>query len=64
MTNVNSEMRSAEMEIRSALEKKPGQALSCLVEAYNGRDEQEREVFALAAFGHLVSVKARESLSR
>jgi hypothetical protein len=56
-------MRGAELEIRLALEKKPGQALACLLEAYNGRDEQEREVFAIAAFSQLVSAKALENLS-
>lgn len=63
MTNVNSEMRGAEMEIRSALEQSPGYALARLMDAYTVRDEQEREVFAMAIIGHLVGVKAREGLA-
>jgi len=66
MTDISSEIQCAELEIREALKERPGEALSHLMQAYDGRDQSQKEAFTMAVIGHLVSlsvVSKRESVS-
>jgi hypothetical protein len=58
MSDVELELKSAELEIRSALDRRPGAAMTSLNKAYAVRNQQEREIFAIALISHLVSAKA------
>jgi hypothetical protein len=56
--NVNSEMQSAERQIRSALQARAGLALHELMQAYIACDELGKDSFVAALIGHLVAQNA------
>ena len=55
-------IQRAELEIRDALRERPGEALSCLVAAYDSRNQNQKESFVVAAMGHLVALSAVSKL--
>jgi hypothetical protein len=52
--DVRSELNSAEIQIRRALEYPPGKAMSVLLDAYYAQTESGKDSFVAALIGHFV----------